>query len=152
MRRFHYSLLRFVTWFDGFVREKLTGAGKLAAISAFMAAVVGLDTHQSLASQVFALLAAMLVLSACMSLLFRPQARVRRSLPRLATAGEELSYRICVSNADAKPLADTQRCRWDQRSVLLADDAVAMGEAMLGVKIRQWHLATGVVCIFLVRA
>ena len=55
MRRFHYTLLRLVTTFDGFIRERLTGAGKLAAMSAFMAAVVGLDTHQSLASQVFAL-------------------------------------------------------------------------------------------------
>ncbi len=108
MRRFHYSLLRFVTWFDGFVREKLTGAGKLAAISAFMAAIVGLDTHQSLASQVFALLAAVLALSACMSLLFHPRAQVRRSLPRLATAGEELSYRISVNNADSRPLADVE--------------------------------------------
>jgi len=31
MRRFHYALLRFVTSFDGLLREKLTGAGKLAA-------------------------------------------------------------------------------------------------------------------------
>ena len=65
-----------------------------------MAAIVGLDTHQSLASQVFALLAAALALSAAMSVLFNPRAQVRRSLPRLATAGEELSYRISVSNAD----------------------------------------------------
>ena len=88
MRRFHYALLRFVTSFDGILREKLTGAGKLAAMSAFMAAIVGLDTHQSLASQVFALLAAMLALSAALSLLFRAKVRVRRSLPRFATAGE----------------------------------------------------------------
>ena len=61
MRRLHYTLLRLVSAVDRSVRERLTGAGKLAAISAFMAAIVGLDTHQSLASQVFALLAAMLV-------------------------------------------------------------------------------------------
>ncbi len=108
MRRLHYTLLRFVTWFDRAVREKLTGAGKLAAISAFMAAIVGLDTHQSLASQVFALLAALLVLSAILSLMFHPRALVRRSLPRFATAGEELGYRILVSNAAAIPLADVE--------------------------------------------
>src|SRR5881628_2432471 len=106
MRRLHYRLLRFVTSFDGIAREGLTGAGKLAAISAFMAAIVGLDTHQSLASQVFALLASMLVLSAVLSSLFRARVEVRRTLPRFATAGETLCYRISVANADAKPLAD----------------------------------------------
>lgn len=108
MRRFHYALLRFVTSFDGILRERLTGAGKLAAMSAFMAAIVGLDTHQSLASQVFALLAAMLALSAALSLLFRAKVQVRRALPRFATAGEELSYRISVGNTSAKPLADVE--------------------------------------------
>lgn len=97
-----------MTWLDRAVRDRLTGAGKLAAVTAFMAAVVGLDTHQSLASQVFALLAAMLALSFLLSLAFRPRALVRRSLPRFATAGEELSYRISVGNQDARPLADVQ--------------------------------------------
>ncbi len=108
MRRFHYTLLRLVTAFDGFVRERLTGAGRLAAITAFMAAVVGLDTHQSLSSQVFSLLAAMLALSAVLSMLFRARVQVRRSLPRFATAGEELGYRIVVGNAGARPLADIE--------------------------------------------
>jgi len=108
MRRFHYALLRSVTSFDRFVRERLTGAGKLAAISGFMAAIVGLDTHQSLASQVFALLAGLLALSAAMSLLFRARVEVRRGLPRFATAGEELSYRISVRNAGKRPLADIE--------------------------------------------
>ena len=108
MRRLHYALLRRITAFDWFVRERLTGAGKLAAVSAFMAAIVGLDTHQSLASQVFALLAGLLALSAAASLLFRARVEVRRSLPRFATAGEELSYRIAVRNAGAKPLADVE--------------------------------------------
>ena len=108
MRRFHYSMLRFVTWIERATRERLTGAGKLAAITAFMAALVGLDTHQSLSSQVFALLAAMLVISAVLSLTFRPKAQVRRTLPRFATAGEALSYRISVSNSDSKPLADVE--------------------------------------------
>jgi len=108
VRRLHYTLLRFVTWFDRAVREKLTGAGKLAAITAFMAGVVGLDTHQSLASQVFALLAATLALSVAFSLMFHPRALVRRSLPRFATAGEELGYRISVANTASKPLADVE--------------------------------------------
>ncbi|MBS0337692.1 MAG: DUF58 domain-containing protein [Proteobacteria bacterium] len=108
MRRFHYTLLRLVSASDWFVREHLTGAGKLAAVSAFMAAVVGLDTHQSLASQVFALLAAMLALSAVLSLMFRAKVSVRRTLPRFATAGEELGYRISVGNTGTRPLADLE--------------------------------------------
>ena len=108
MRRFHYMVLRWVTSFDRFVRERLTGAGKLAAVSSFMAAIVGLDTHQSLASQVFALLAGLLALSAALSLMFRALVEVRRSLPRFATAGEELAYRISVRNAGTKPLADVE--------------------------------------------
>ena len=43
-----------------------------------MAAIVGLDTHQSLASQVFALLAGLLALSAALSLMFRALVEVRR--------------------------------------------------------------------------
>jgi hypothetical protein len=107
MRRLHYTLLRLVSAVDRSVRERLTGAGKLAAISAFMAAIVGLDTHQSLASQVFALLAAMLAVSLLLSFAFRARVAVRRSLPRFATAGEELGYRISVSNAGRWP---TSRC------------------------------------------
>ncbi len=108
MRRLHYTLLRLVSVVDRSVRERLTGAGKLAAISAFMAAIVGLDTHQSLASQVFALLAAMLAVSLLLSFAFRARVAVRRSLPRFATAGEELGYRISVSNAGRRPLADLE--------------------------------------------
>lgn len=108
MRRLHYRLLRFATSFDGVVRERLTGAGRLVAISAFMAAVVGLDTHQSLASQVFSLLAAMLALSLMLSLLFRARVEVRRHLPRFATAGEELSYRVTLGNTGRTALADLE--------------------------------------------
>lgn len=108
MRRLQYALLRRITAFDRLVRDRLTGAGKLAAVSAFIAAIVGLDTHQSLASQVFAVLAGLLVLSAATSLLFRARVDVRRNLPRFATAGEPLSYRISVRNADARPLADVE--------------------------------------------
>lgn len=108
MRRFHYALLGLVTSFDRFLRERLTGAGKLAAISAFMAAIVGLDTHQSLASQVFTLLAAMLALSAALALMFRARIEVRRNLPRFATAGEELTYRVTIGNAGKRPLADLE--------------------------------------------
>ncbi len=108
MRRLHYALLCWVTAFDAFVRARLTGAGKLAAASAFMAAVVGLDTHQSLGSQVFALLTAMLAISAVLSLMFRARVEIRRTLPRFATAGEELTYRISVGNTANKPLADVE--------------------------------------------
>lgn len=108
MRRLHYRLLRLTTAFDGAVRERLTGAGRLVATSAFMAAVVGLDTHQSLASQVFSLLFALLALSCALSLLFRARVEVRRALPRFATAGEELSYRVTLGNTGTRALADLQ--------------------------------------------
>src|SRR4051812_29341576 len=108
MRRLHYALLCWVTTFDAFARERLTGAGKLAAASAFMAAGCGLGTPQALGSPVFALLTAMLAISAVLSLMFRARVEIRRTLPRFATAGEELTYRVSVGNTANKPLADVE--------------------------------------------
>ncbi|MBI5594757.1 MAG: DUF58 domain-containing protein [Elusimicrobia bacterium] len=83
---------------------RLTGAGLLALGGAAAAAVLGVDTTQSMAYQAFTFLTALLLLAALG--LFERQAGLsaRRLLPRFAAAGQPLRYAVRVKNAGALPL------------------------------------------------
>jgi uncharacterized protein (DUF58 family) len=112
VKRLQYFLLRRLTGLDWLLRERLTAAGRLAAGAAFAAAIAGVDTRQTLTYQLFALLAAALLVSALLALGLGPGRGVRlqaqRLLPRHATAGETLSYRIEVHNSGTRAVAGLQ--------------------------------------------
>jgi uncharacterized protein (DUF58 family) len=78
-------------------RSRFTRAGIMALFLAGLSGVVGVDTHLSLAYQIFAFLAAALLLSFLHGLLFRVRFSAVRELPRLATAGEPFRYRVRIS-------------------------------------------------------
>lgn len=92
---------RFVDWGRG----RFTGPGLLVLGGAAAAAVLGVDTTQSMAYQAFALLAALLLLAA-LSLFERPAALgLRRVLPRFATAGQPLRYAVRIENRGGAALS-----------------------------------------------
>ncbi len=85
------------------VRHRFTAAGALLAGTATGAGIFGVNTHQTLAYQVFSLSAAALLLAMVTGFRFRPEARLRRVLPRYCTAGQTLVYQCLVQSTSRRP-------------------------------------------------
>src|SRR4030095_8736892 len=91
-------------WFSAFcafqyrLDGRCTRAGSLALGVLGAAVVIGLDTNRTVGYQVFTLVLALVVLSAASSLVFRGRFAVRRILPRFASAGVPLTYRVAITN------------------------------------------------------
>ncbi len=92
--------------------RRFTRSGLLLFFGIIAAAVVGVDTHRTTAYQVFTLLVSILIIAILFAPFFRGKFAVRRMLPRFATAGEPIRYRIFVEN----------RTRKRQQGLLLAED------------------------------
>jgi uncharacterized protein (DUF58 family) len=99
-RRFWYRRFRAMTSFQNRWKRRFTPAGFLLLGALGGAAVVGLDTSRTVAYQIFTLLLAILVVAVLGSLRFRPHFTVRRSLPKYATAGETIAYRLVVGTRE----------------------------------------------------
>jgi len=82
------------TWF----RSRLTSTGSLVLGMLMTGALFGIDTRKTFAYQLFTLSLALLCLAMFSGLWFRPRFRVQRQLPRYATVGETLEYRIRLDN------------------------------------------------------
>jgi uncharacterized protein (DUF58 family) len=83
---------------DRWLRQRLTSAGWLVFGGLMAAGVFGIDTRQTLAYQLFSLLLALLLLAIISSWFIRVRLTAQRHLPRFATVGEPLCYRIQVQN------------------------------------------------------
>lgn len=79
------------------IRKRFTRPGLMTLAMAGLSGIVGIDTHLSLAYQVFAFLAAALSLSAIHGFLFRARFSAERRLPRLGTVGTPVRYRVRIS-------------------------------------------------------
>jgi len=98
MRRFLFHNFRFVFFIDRWIRQRFTPAGGLVLSGLIAAGVFGIDTRQTLAYQLFSLLLALLLLAIISSWFIRQRLTAQRELPKFATVGEPLSYRIQVQN------------------------------------------------------
>ncbi|OGL13249.1 MAG: hypothetical protein A3I17_02960 [Candidatus Rokubacteria bacterium RIFCSPLOWO2_02_FULL_72_37] len=98
MRRLWYRWFRWVSSLQHRLDRRLTPAGRLVLATLGAAAVVGLDTNRTLGAQVFALLGSLIVLSALASARFRVRLTARRILPRFATVGCPVTYRVVLRN------------------------------------------------------
>lgn len=101
-------LYRLSRWIGG----RLSPAGAVLGGGLLGAAVFGLDTRQTLAFQVAALLACLLATAIVCSLRFRPGLRIERLLPAQATSGQPCRYRLRIHNPGRKL----------QRDLLLRDE------------------------------
>jgi uncharacterized protein (DUF58 family) len=91
-------------WFSSFsafqyrLDRRCTRAGSLALGVLGAAIVIGLDTNRTVGYQVFTLVLALVILSAASSLVFRGRFTARRILPRFASVGVPVTYRVAITN------------------------------------------------------
>ena len=83
-------------------RRRFTLAGLCIAGGFAVAGSVGVDIENTVTYQSFSLLAAFLLQALATGLFFRARFSVARSLPRLGTAGQPLSYLVTVKNLSAR--------------------------------------------------
>jgi len=80
------------------VLGRFTPAGKLVLAAIVISAVVGIDTKQSMAYQIFTFSTCLLAASVAWAFFFKVRVTAARMLPRFCTAGTTLQYRITVKN------------------------------------------------------
>jgi uncharacterized protein (DUF58 family) len=98
------SVYRITNW----LKWRFTPGGLLVLGGLVTSAVVGLDTNQTVAYQIFTLLLALLILSIAWCLFFRSNFSAHRNLPRFGTAGEPFPYRIVLKNLSKRTQAGLQ--------------------------------------------
>lgn len=102
MKHTLYLGFRLVYAIKAWLARRLTVAGRFVLAAILASAVLGIDTNQTLAYMGFTLLLAMLLTSAAWCLFFRPRITALRRLPRFATAGVLMSYRVVLENRGAR--------------------------------------------------
>jgi uncharacterized protein (DUF58 family) len=90
---------RLVYGLSRWMRKRFTPLGSLLIGGLIAAGIFGANTRQTLAYQIFALIAAALLLSTLTGFRFRRRLAVDRRLPRLGTVGQELTYELVVTNS-----------------------------------------------------
>lgn len=98
-----YRTFRALSSTDYWVRRRFSRGGRLLLGALGAAAVLGLDTNQTVAYQAFTFLLALLLLATGWSPFFRTRLAARRILPRFGTAGQPLGYRVVVHNETRRP-------------------------------------------------
>ena len=82
--------------------RRITMTGWMVLAGTVAAAAVGADTNASLCYQTFALLAAVVVVSAACTPFGRPRVSLERVLPKFGAVGERLRYRIHIYNESTR--------------------------------------------------
>src|SRR5882672_6298713 len=98
MKRLLYRWLSSFSAFQYRLDRLCTRAGSLALGVLGAAIVICLDTNRTVGYQVFTLLLALVILSAASSLVFRGRFTARRILPRFASVGVPVTYRVAITN------------------------------------------------------
>lgn len=96
--RLAYRSFRAATAGQDLLGRRLTPAGQLALAALVASVVLGPNTRLTVAYQAFAFLFALLVVASALAVVPPPRLGVRRRLPRFATAGEPLTYRVVLRN------------------------------------------------------
>lgn len=93
-----YRLFCFGYGVQQWLLKRFTPVGLGVLVCLVAAAIIGLDTKQTMAYQVFAFLLAILLIAMGFSCYFRCRFSAQRNLPRFATVGVKLSYRLTIDN------------------------------------------------------
>ncbi|MFH2201593.1 MAG: DUF58 domain-containing protein [Elusimicrobiota bacterium] len=96
LERWRYRGLWYVYTALYWLRRRFTTAGQLVLIALVVSALVGFDTDQNVAYQMFTFMLALTAAAMLQSLFFRDDFEVRRTLPRFGTAGKPLPYTVSV--------------------------------------------------------
>ncbi len=96
--RGNHSFFRFEQW-----RQKhFTPFGYSASLLIGICSILGLNMYRNQIYMLLALLLALLAVSVIRSRFFRPRLDAERTLPKYATVGEKLAYRVEFINRDPK--------------------------------------------------
>jgi uncharacterized protein (DUF58 family) len=98
-----YHTYRAISGAKHWSKRRLTSAGLAVVLGIAIAAVMGFDTNQTMTYQLFTLLVALLLVALAGGAVFRSRFTVERSLPRVATAGTPVFYRVTVRNESRHP-------------------------------------------------
>lgn len=112
IKRLLFYNFRFVYRLDNWLRQHFTSAGMLILGALVASAIFGIDTRQTLAYQLFALTASLLLLAMLSAWTFRFRGEAQRQLPQFATVGEKITYRLRLTHLGKRP----------QRGLLLRDE------------------------------
>lgn len=104
--RLLYLNFRLLHRIGQWVRERSSPAGMLIASGLVASGIFGIDTRASLAFQVFAICATLLLLAVLSSIVFRARFDLRRQLPEYGTVELPLRYRILIGNHGRRPHRD----------------------------------------------
>lgn len=92
------KLYRLFGGIEHWVLRRFTPAGKLVLASIVISAVVGIDTKQSMAYQIFTFLVFLMAAAMSWGFFFKPRMTAARILPKFCSAASPLLYRITVEN------------------------------------------------------
>lgn len=98
LRRILFTNFKLVYRLSRWSRQRLSPLGSVLAGALVGAGVFGIDTRQTLAFQLAALLFTLFAVAVVASIRFRPSLRLRRVLPQFTTAEVPFSYSVCVRN------------------------------------------------------
>jgi uncharacterized protein (DUF58 family) len=98
LSRLRYRNLRLLSSLQWWIRRRFTATGQWLLGALLATAVLGVDTNQTVAYQAFAFVLAAVVVAAGGNRFGRLRLSVTRALPRFASVGERLLYRITIRN------------------------------------------------------
>ncbi|MEN8200265.1 MAG: DUF58 domain-containing protein [Thermodesulfobacteriota bacterium] len=93
-----YKIYKKFWYIKGTFRARFTPSGRLILLFLITSAVFGINIQRTMIYQMFCPLAALLFLAWLFSLRFHTSVTIRRLLPETCTAGQELRYRLELSN------------------------------------------------------
>lgn len=102
MLRFLYHLLYFLSTSKRILKRRFTLSGLAVLVGIIVTAGIGLDTRQTMASEICTFLSAILVISVIYSFFWRFRFTAERQLPHFGTVGIPVSYRVTIYNPTHK--------------------------------------------------
>ena len=97
-KHIHYYVFRMLYALKNRFMRRFTKSGIFALICLLAAAIMGIDTKQTVTYQAFTFLFCLLSASMAFSLFFRGRFGAVRTLPRFGTAGDTIQYGITIQN------------------------------------------------------
>lgn len=136
-------LYRRLARLERYLARRFTPLGRLALGVLVVAALFAVDTRRTQAYQLFAVLAALLLVSFLVSLRARTTVEPKRHLPAFATAREPFEYVVELSNPDQRPqqglwIQDRLTTVWPNAAALKEDKAFRPGW-MPWFAYRRWY-------------
>ncbi len=98
MKSFIYKIIRFSAALERSRKRRLTESGTFIFYCLILLAVVGGNTNQNMTYQVFAFVLSLFIVSIIYSRFFRFRFQAVRILPKFATVGITIKYRVIIHN------------------------------------------------------